>query len=118
MSTPHTTHDIREAFVRYFEERGHRQLESASLVPIDDPTLLFTNAGMVPFKSFFMGRATPPALRLTTVQRCFRAIDLENVGDATHHTFFEMLGNFSLGDYFKKEAIEWAWDFCTGVLAL
>jgi len=113
-----TTDQVREAFTRFFVERGHRPLESASLVPVDDPTLLFTSAGMVPFKPYFMGRAVPPARRLTTVQRCFRTTDIESVGDTTHHTFFEMLGNFSVGDYFKDEAIPWAWEFCTQVLGL
>ncbi len=113
-----TTDQVREAFTRFFVERGHRPLESASLVPVDDPTLLFTSAGMVPFKPYFMGRAVPPARRLTTVQRCFRTTDIESVGDTTHHTFFEMLGNFSVGDYFKEEAIPWAWEFCTRVLGL
>ncbi len=113
-----TTDQVREAFTRFFVERGHRPLESASLVPVDDPTLLFTSAGMVPFKPYFMGRAVPPARRLTTVQRCFRTTDIESVGDTTHHTFFEMLGNFSVGDYFKEEAIPWAWEFCTKVLGL
>ncbi len=113
-----TNDEIREAFFRFFEERGHRRLESASLVPVDDPTLLFTNAGMVPFKPYFMGRATPPARRLTTAQRCFRTGDIEVVGDFSHHTFFEMLGNFSVGDYFKKEVIPWSWEFCTGVLGI
>ena len=113
-----TYDEIREAFTRFFEERGHRRLESASLVPVDDPTLLFTSAGMVPFKPYFAGRAVPPAPRLTTVQRCFRTTDIESVGDVSHHTFFEMLGNFSVGDYFKEEAIPWAWEFVTRVLGL
>jgi alanyl-tRNA synthetase len=117
---PHrmTTDEIREAFLRFFEARGHRRMPSAPLVPVDDPTLLFTSAGMVQFKPYFMGRAVPPAPRLTTVQRCFRTTDIEEVGDSSHHTFFEMLGNFSVGDYFKAEAIPWAWEFVTEVLGL
>lgn len=113
-----TTDEIREAFLRFFEERGHQRRPSASLVPADDPTLLFTSAGMVPFMPYFTGRAVPPARKMTTVQRCFRTTDIEEVGDSSHHTFFEMLGNFSVGDYFKAEAIPWAWQFCTEVLGL
>src|SRR5690242_15270912 len=118
MPTFMTTDEIREAFTRFFVERGHHQLPSYPVVPIDDPTLLFTSAGMVPFKPYFMGLAEPPAPRLTTVQRCFRTTDLENAGDLTHHTFFEMLGNFSVGDYFKAEVIPWSWEFCTQVLGI
>ncbi|MFN8556216.1 MAG: alanine--tRNA ligase [Dehalococcoidia bacterium] len=118
MTTGMTNDQIRASFIRFFEERGHRRLESASLVPVGDPTLLFTSAGMVPFKPFFMGRAIAPAPRLTTVQRCFRTTDIESVGDISHHTFFEMLGNFSVGDYFKQEVIPWSWEFCTRVLGL
>ncbi len=117
-SKPTTNDEIRAAFTRFFEEKDHRPLESAPLVPLDDPTLMFTSAGMVPFKPFFMGRATPPHPRLTTVQRCFRTTDIESVGDRTHHTFFEMLGNFSVGDYFKDEVIPWSWEFCTEVLGI
>ena len=113
-----TSAELRAAFLEFFKQRGHSIQPSSSLVPGNDPTLLFTNAGMVPFKDVFLGRETRDYVRATTSQRCVRAggkhNDLENVGyTARHHTFFEMLGNFSFGDYFKRDAIFYAWDFLT-----
>jgi len=117
------TAKLRQTFLDYFKQHNHEVVASSSLVPKDDPTLLFTNAGMVQFKDLFLGRETRNYVRATTSQRCVRAggkhNDLENVGfTARHHTFFEMLGNFSFGDYFKREAIYYAWEFITKVLAL
>jgi len=119
VSTPIKTDEIRAAFLEFFGKRGHRVLPSDSLVPTNDPSLLFTGAGMNQFKDEFMGRGDPELRRATTSQKCIRVPDIENVGrTADHHTFFEMLGNFSFGDYFKKEAIDWAWEFCLDVLRL
>ena len=118
-----TTNQIREAFLGYFEKNGHRRVASSSLVPAGDPTLLFTNAGMNQFKDVFLGREQRDYARATTSQKCVRAggkhNDLENVGrTARHHTFFEMLGNFSFGDYFKEDAVRFAWDLLVNVLGL
>ena len=115
--------DVRARFLKFFESKGHSIVASSSLVPVNDPTLLFTNAGMVQFKDVFLGTEHRDFSRATTSQRCVRAggkhNDLENVGyTARHHTFFEMLGNFSFGDYFKEKAIEYAWEFVTQELGL
>ncbi len=113
-----TGEEIRTAFLNFYQKRGHLIMPSASLVP-DDPTVLLTIAGMLPFKPVFLGHEARPAERVTTSQKCIRTNDIENVGrTARHHTFFEMLGNFSFGDYFKKEAIQWAWELSTQVYSL
>src|SRR6476660_2556844 len=118
-----SSRDLRRRFLEFFAERGHKILPSSSIVPANDPTLLFTSAGMVQFKDVFLGTETRDYKRATTSQKCMRAggkhNELENVGASIrHHTFFEMLGNFSLLDYFKREAIEFAWELLTEVFQL
>jgi len=111
--------EIREKFLSFYEEKEHYRLPSFSLVPENDPSLLLINAGMAPLKPFFTGRQKPPKSRVTSCQKCIRTPDIERVGKtARHGTFFEMLGNFSFGDYFKRQAISWAWEFVTGVLEI
>ena len=111
--------DLREKYLSFFESKGHLRLPSFPLIPKDDNSLLLINSGMAPMKKYFTGEVTPPRKRVTTCQKCIRTPDIERVGiTARHGTFFEMLGNFSFGDYFKKEATAWAWEFFTKVLEM
>ena len=111
--------ELRERYLSFFESKGHTRMDSASLIPKGDNSLLLINSGMAPLKKFFLGQAVPPNVRVTTCQKCIRTPDIERVGKtARHGTFFEMLGNFSFGEYFKREAIGWAWEFLTGTLAI
>ena len=114
-----SVNDLREKYLSFFESKGHLRLPSFPLVPINDKSLLLINSGMAPMKKFFTGEVEPPSHRVTTCQKCIRTGDIDNVGHtARHGTFFEMLGNFSFGDYFKEQAIKWAWEFLTEVLEI
>ena len=111
--------ELRKMFLEFFESKGHLAMKSFSLVPHNDNSLLIINSGMAPLKPYFTGAEKPPRTRVTTCQKCIRTGDIENVGKtARHGTFFEMLGNFSFGDYFKHEAIAWSWEFLTKVVGL
>ena len=111
--------ELREQFLKFFESKEHLKMDSFPLVPKNDNSLLLINAGMAPLKPYFTGIQTPPSKRVTTCQKCIRTGDIENVGKTSRHgTFFEMLGNFSFGDYFKNEIIPWSWEFVTEVLKL
>ncbi len=113
-----TADEIRKLYLDYFQGKGHMIVPSSSLIPATDPTLLLTTAGMVQMVPYFLGRAAPPARRMTSSQKCFRTTDIDSVGDYKHLTFFEMLGNFSVGDYFKRDAIAFAWELLTQQLGL
>ncbi len=110
---PISAQEIRDKFLNFFRSKGHAIIASASLIPENDPTVLFTTAGMQPLVPYLLGEKHPAGRRLANVQKCIRTDDIDEVGDATHHTFFEMLGNWSLGDYFKRQAIHWSWEFLT-----
>ena len=108
-----TAKELRQKYINFFKQRGHAQIKSAPLVPENDPTVLFTTAGMHPLVPYLLGQKHPSGNRLTDYQKCIRTGDIDEVGDDVHLTFFEMLGNWSLGDYFKQEAIEWSFEFLT-----
>src|SRR5574343_710904 len=113
MNKDMTSQEIRRRFLSFFEKRGHSILPSAPRVPENDPAVLFNTAGMQPLVPYLLGKPHPKGKRLANVQKCLRTVDIDDIGDNTHATFFEMLGNWSLGDYFKKEAIEWSYEFLT-----
>jgi alanyl-tRNA synthetase len=108
-----TSNELRSKFLEFFKEKGHKIIPSASLIPENDPTVLFTTAGMHPLVPYLLGEKHPEGVRLTDVQKCIRTGDIDEVGDYCHHTFFEMFGNWSLGDYFKEDAIKWSYEFLT-----
>ena len=112
------SYELREKYLKFFEEKGHKVIPSASLIPENDPSVLFTTAGMHPLVPYLLGQKHPGGKRLCDVQKCVRTGDIEEVGDATHCTFFEMLGNWSLGDYFRKESINFSFEFLTKVLGI
>ena len=115
----YTYAELRNLYVNFFQSKSHLKLSSFPLVPKDDDSLLLINAGMAPLKKYFTGAAVPPSKRVTTYQKCIRTGDIDSVGKTARHcTFFEMLGNFSFGDYFKKDAISYAWEFLTKVLEI
>ncbi|HEU5431258.1 MAG TPA: alanine--tRNA ligase-related protein, partial [Thermomicrobiales bacterium] len=118
MPAPISGEEVRRRFVQFFEERGHKEVPSSSLVPHNDPTVLLTTAGMQQMTPYFLGLEQPPAPRLCSVQKCFRTVDIEEVGDESHCTFFFMLGNFSVGDYFKRDSLRWSWEFLTETLGI
>ncbi len=119
MKKSYGVNELRRMYLEFFESKGHLAMKSFSLVPHNDNSLLLINAGMAPLKPYFTGQEVPPRRRVTTCQKCVRTGDIENVGKTARHlTFFEMLGNFSFGDYFKHEAIAWSWEFLTEVLGL
>lgn len=105
--------NLKDAYLKFFESKGHKIIPSAPIIPENDPTCLFNTAGMQPLVPYLKGEPHPEGKRLADVQKCFRTNDLDSIGDTTHHTFFEMLGNWSLGDYFKEEAIAWSLEFLT-----
>src|SRR4030042_3798736 len=111
-----TARELRKKFIEFFVAKGHKEIPSASLIPENDPSVLFTSAGMHPLVPYLLGEPHPLGKRLVNVQKCLRTDDIDNVGDGFHHTFFEMLGNWSLGDYWKKEEIEMSFLFLTKVL--
>ncbi|MFB0918087.1 MAG: alanine--tRNA ligase-related protein, partial [Clostridiaceae bacterium] len=119
MENKYSVNELRKSFLNFFESKDHLVLPSFSLVPKDDDSLLLISAGMAPLKPYFTGAKVPPNKRVATCQKCVRTVDIDNVGKTSRHaTFFEMLGDFSFGDYFKKEIIPWAWEYLTEVLQL